>query len=114
MRLRQWLKNVLVFVAPAAAGSLLERGTLGHALLAFSAFCLTASGLYLVNDVRDVNGDRLHAKKRFRPIASGALPIPTALVAAGVLVAGGLAIGFITLSASLGLILCISVAITMA
>ncbi|MEI8050229.1 MAG: decaprenyl-phosphate phosphoribosyltransferase [Actinomycetes bacterium] len=114
MRLRQWLKNVLVFVAPAAAGSLLERGTLGHALLAFSAFCLTASGLYLVNDVRDVNGDRLHAKKRFRPIASGALPIPTALVAAGVLVAGGLAIGFITLSASFGLILCIYVAITMA
>ena len=52
-RPRQWVKNVLVFVAPAAAGVLFHRGVLGHAAGAFGIFCLAATGTYFVNDAMD-------------------------------------------------------------
>jgi decaprenyl-phosphate phosphoribosyltransferase len=97
MRPKQWVKNVLVFVAPAAAGTLLHGGVLLKAIIAFIAFSLTASGLYIINDIRDVDSDRAHHRKRFRPVAAGTLPIPVAWVAALVLLLGGLLLGtFVT------------------
>jgi len=87
MRPRQWVKNLLVFVAPAAAG------VLGHghvALETFGAgalFCAASSGTYLFNDVVDAEADRRHPQKHRRPIASGALGVKGALAAASVLVA---------------------------
>ena len=94
MRPRQWLKNVLVFAAPLAAGSLLEPDVLLPSIIAFAAFCLISSATYLVNDVRDVESDRAHPTKRARPIAAGHLSPGSALVAAAVLaiVALGLAL----------------------
>lgn len=74
MRPRQWLKNLLVFGAPAAAGMLLEPHVIADALLAFIAFTLAASGTYLINDTIDAPVDRLHPTKRHRPIAAGVLP----------------------------------------
>ena len=90
MRPRQWLKNVLVFAAPLAAGSLFEPDVLVPSLVAFVAFCLMSSATYLVNDVRDVESDRAHPTKRARPIAAGQLSPASALVAAAVLAVAAL------------------------
>jgi decaprenyl-phosphate phosphoribosyltransferase len=80
-RPKQWLKNVLVFAAPGAAGVLDEGDNLVLALVAFVSFCFAASGIYIWNDLLDVEADRRHPTKRHRPIASGELPIPVARVA---------------------------------
>lgn len=80
LRPRQWSKNVLVFVAPAAAGVLHHRGALLQALGAFAIFCAAASSTYLLNDSVDADADRLHPVKRHRPIAAGDLEISTAVI----------------------------------
>jgi 4-hydroxybenzoate polyprenyltransferase len=80
MRPYQWLKNVLVFAPVAAAHRLTEWALLINAVGAFVAFSLTASALYLVNDLKDAAADRAHPHKRNRPIASGRLP-PVAVLA---------------------------------
>src|SRR5450756_1388382 len=74
-RPKQWAKNVLVVAAPGAAGVLTHRNELGLTALAFVAFCLTASGVYYLNDARDIESDRLHPKKRHRPMAAGVVPL---------------------------------------
>lgn len=94
MRPRQWVKNVLVFAAPVAAGSLLQTTVMVNSLLAFVAFCLASSSVYLINDIRDVEADRLHPRKRFRPIAAGELRPGTAAVLAALCLAAGLAVGW--------------------
>ena len=86
-RPRQWIKNVLVFVAPGAAGVLLHRSVLWPTVAAFAIFCLAASGTYYLNDAIDAPADRAHPTKRFRPVASGLVPVPLALaVGIGLLV----------------------------
>jgi decaprenyl-phosphate phosphoribosyltransferase len=94
MRPRQWVKNLLVLAAPLAAGQLFDPTVLKGAALAFVAFCLVSASVYLVNDVRDVEEDRQHPTKRFRPIAAGELKPATAVALAAVLGACGLALGF--------------------
>lgn len=79
-RPRQWLKNALVFAAPAAAGVLGTLDGARGALIAFAAFCLAASGTYFLNDATDVEADRRHPRKRLRPIAAGLVPILLARV----------------------------------
>jgi len=94
MRPKQWVKNLLVAAAPLAAGRLFETPVLTGVGLAFVAFCLVSATVYLVNDVRDVEEDRLHPRKRFRPIAAGELQPGTALVLAAITGVAGLALGF--------------------
>jgi len=91
-RPKQWAKNVLVFVAPAAAGVLTDAYSLRLTLQAFVAFCAVSSATYLLNDTLDIESDRRHPTKRNRPIASGAVPIPVAVAAAVVLFLGGVAL----------------------
>jgi decaprenyl-phosphate phosphoribosyltransferase len=79
-RPRQWVKNLLVLAAPMAAGVLGQPRSLLAALLVFVAFCLAASGAYLINDAADAAADRLHPRKRFRAVASGAVSVRTARV----------------------------------
>jgi decaprenyl-phosphate phosphoribosyltransferase len=78
MRPRQWVKNVLVLAAPLAAlGADVHYNyadVLYKVSVAFVVFCLGASAVYLINDVRDVEADRAHPTKRFRPIAAGVVP----------------------------------------
>ena len=97
MRPRQWIKNLLVFMAPAAAGVLGDWHTAVRVTGAFLLFCVVASGTYLVNDVIDAESDRHHPVKRRRPVASGALRPGLALgTGAGLIavaVAGALFIG---------------------
>jgi len=95
VRPRQWLKNGLVFAAPAAAGMLTHQKALADTCAAFIIFCLAASGTYCINDVLDRNADRLHPRKRERPIAAGIVPIPVAVATGAVLfllAAGGSAL----------------------
>lgn len=92
-RPKQWVKNVLVFAAPGAAGSLGSGQELLRACIAFVAFCLAASGTYYLNDASDVEADRLHPKKRFRPIAAGEIPVGLARVLGGLLIVAGIALG---------------------
>jgi decaprenyl-phosphate phosphoribosyltransferase len=92
MRPKQWTKNLLVVAAPLAAGDIGEPGVLGSTLLAFVAFCAASSAIYLVNDCADLEADRLHPRKRFRPIAAGQLSIRAALVVAVALFAASIAL----------------------
>ncbi len=85
LRPHQWVKNLLLFLPALAAHS--DWGAAwGMALLGFVAFCAGASGLYIVNDLLDLDADRCHASKRYRPIAAGRLPIRHAMgLSAGLL-----------------------------
>jgi decaprenyl-phosphate phosphoribosyltransferase len=96
LRPRQWLKNVLVFAAPTAAGVIDDGDVLVKTLLAFVAFCLASSATYVFNDLRDVELDRRHPTKQHRPIASGALPIRVAWLLGALLLVGALTVAFAT------------------
>ncbi len=91
MRPAQWIKNLLVFMAPAAAGVLGHWHTALRVFAAFLVFCVVASGTYLVNDVIDAESDRFHPTKRHRPVANGTLRSPVALGAGAGLIAIGVA-----------------------
>jgi len=97
LRIHQYSKNVLVF-APVAASHTLDWHQWLAALLAFISFSLAASATYLLNDLVDIDADRRHATKRFRPFASGTLSLQSGIIAVPVLLA--LALG-IALSISL-------------
>lgn len=96
MRPKQYLKNVLVFAAPGAAGVLDDPDALFKTCVAFVAFCLAASGTYLWNDIADVEADRAHPTKRDRPIASGAVSMTTARILGVVLPAMALGAAAVT------------------
>jgi len=87
----EWTKNLFVFAGLLFGQRLTDAVAVKRAGLAFLIFCALAGVVYLVNDVADRDRDRQHPRKRNRPIASGALGVPTALGAAAVLTAGGLA-----------------------
>jgi decaprenyl-phosphate phosphoribosyltransferase len=95
MRPRQWVKNVLVLAAPFAAGDLFDRDILGGLAVAFVAFSLAASGIYLINDVNDVAADRAHPTKRNRPVAAGTVPRHLAVAVAVVLLLAALGISLL-------------------
>ncbi|MFE0105209.1 decaprenyl-phosphate phosphoribosyltransferase [Streptomyces sp. NPDC059009] len=84
-RPRQWVKNVLVIAAPAAAGELFARHTLVQLALVFTLFTAAASAVYLINDARDAEADRAHPTKCRRPVAAGQVPVPVAYGAGGAL-----------------------------
>ncbi|KZM68275.1 decaprenyl-phosphate phosphoribosyltransferase [Nocardia terpenica] len=103
MRPRQWVKNVLVLAAPLAAGKLSGTGQYAitdltrdwHIGIAFVVFCMAASGIYLINDALDVEADRAHPTKRFRPIAAGVVPVNLAYSLSVLLLVGSIAASFL-------------------
>jgi len=94
LRPGQWTKNLLVFAGVLFGQRLLEPSAVWRSLAAFAIFCALSGAVYLVNDVADREQDRLHPLKATRPIASGALPVRTALAVAGALAAAALAGSF--------------------
>jgi len=88
-RPKQWVKNVLVFAAPGAAGHLDNGSFIRTSFITFIAFSLAASGTYYWNDILDVENDRMHPTKRFRPIARGDIPLGLARVVGTVALLGG-------------------------
>ena len=91
LRPHQWLKNLLIFV-PMLVAYQFNVETLIQSLLAFVSFCLIASSAYVFNDLLDLSADRVHPRKRHRPLASGALPIAHGTFLAPLILAAGLAI----------------------
>ena len=87
LRFRQWTKNGFVLMALVFDLQLKNLAAVERSLIGFLVFCLLASAVYIFNDIKDIEVDRLHPKKRNRPIASGKLPIPIAYAEAGVLLA---------------------------
>jgi 4-hydroxybenzoate polyprenyltransferase len=90
-RPRQWVKNLFVAAALVFSKHLGDTRQVLRALAAVGIFCAVSSGVYLWNDLIDVDKDRAHPRKKHRPIASGRLPLPAARVAAATFAAGGLA-----------------------
>ncbi len=95
MRPAQWVKNLLVLAAPAAAVKLGDADALIRVGLAAVAFTAASSGVYLCNDVLDRDEDRAHPAKRLRPIAAGELDASTAVAAGIVLVACAVGVAFV-------------------
>src|SRR5947209_4544411 len=85
MRLRQWTKNLALFVGLVFAQRLFILSAFERAAVAFVAFCLASSIIYLLNDLLDLENDRQHPAKRHRPLASGRLPVSWAVVSMGIL-----------------------------
>ncbi len=92
LRPHQWLKNLLLFVPMLLAHDVTSTSLIA-AVAAFVAFCLTASSVYVLNDLLDLSADRAHPRKKLRPFASGALPLSWGLFLAPGLLAAGVAVG---------------------
>ncbi len=95
MRIHQWIKNTFVLIPLVFDRQLFQIEPLSRTIIGFFLFCFVSSSVYLINDILDVDADRKHPKKRSRPIASGALPIPIAIISAVVLVSISIIGGFI-------------------
>lgn len=93
LRPHQWTKNVVVLAGLVFSEHLFKSAFLVRSLIGVAIFCGISSGVYLVNDLMDRERDRLHPKKKLRPIPSGRLPLPLATLAAVVLLGGGIAVG---------------------
>ena len=116
LRIRQWLKNLLLFLPLLASHRFTDAVLLADATLAFLAFGLTASAVYVANDLMDLPADRAHPLKRARPFAAGALSIPAGLAAIPLLLAGAFALAAslpAAFSASLALYLAANVLYTL-
>lgn len=90
MRPRQWYKNLLLFVGLVFSLHLFDLALVARSLLGFGVFCLLASGVYALNDVLDAAEDRVHPRKRQRPVASGRIPPLGATAFGGALIGVGL------------------------
>ncbi|MEM1414846.1 MAG: UbiA prenyltransferase family protein [Myxococcota bacterium] len=95
MRPRQWVKQVFVVAPLVFAKGLDDPVMVGRSAAAFAVFSAAASAIYLLNDIVDVESDKKHPKKRFRPIPSGKLAIGTARTAFGVLALFAVGVGFL-------------------
>lgn len=80
IRVKHYLKNVLIFLPAIFAGIIFDGDVLFKTIIAFLSFSFTSSIVYVINDIRDVEGDRNHPVKKNRPIASGAVTIPNAII----------------------------------
>ncbi len=90
LRVKQWIKNLLIFAALLFTGNIFNTLLLFKTITAFMLFSFTASALYIMNDLKDFKEDRLHPVKKLRPIASGAVPHIYAAAVAGILIFLGL------------------------
>lgn len=117
LRPRQWVKNVLVLAAPLASLGVHSHYSYSDVFrnvgVAFVVFCMAASCIYLINDARDVEADRLHPTKQFRPIAAGVVPVSLAYSLAVVLGVGSLAVSF-WLKPNLALVMAVYIATQLA
>jgi 4-hydroxybenzoate polyprenyltransferase/phosphoserine phosphatase len=95
LRVHQALKNVLVFVPILLAHQILDLDVLWRVGVVFIAFTMVAFGSYIMNDLHDIEKDRRHPTKRTRPLASGLIPIPTAVTVSTALIVGGLGLSVV-------------------
>jgi len=113
LRPHQWVKNALIFIPLLAAHQVADVGSLLAAVLAFVAFSIAASSVYLLNDIADVENDRDHPTKRFRPFAAGTVSLAVGWALWPVLALGALVLAF-GVSPLLGLVVSVYLVITAA
>jgi decaprenyl-phosphate phosphoribosyltransferase len=106
VRVPQWLKNFFIFAPLFFSGHLLDIDKLVYCALAFLAFSLNASSIYIINDYKDIDKDRLHPTKKHRPLASGAISKVTALALFCLLALSSLVLAFL-LNVDLGIVISI-------
>ncbi|OGH42463.1 MAG: hypothetical protein A3H79_04365 [Candidatus Levybacteria bacterium RIFCSPLOWO2_02_FULL_36_8b] len=82
LRPRQWIKNFAILASVLFAGKLFDIEILGKIIPSFFVFCALSSAIYIVNDIFDLEKDKLHPSKKYRPLAHGDVPIPLALLIA--------------------------------
>lgn len=80
LRIPQWIKNSFLFIPLFFAGELFDTDKLIQVVIAFASFSLVASAIYILNDIRDVESDRRHPEKKFRPIAAGKVRVSVAWI----------------------------------
>jgi 4-hydroxybenzoate polyprenyltransferase len=112
VRAHQWTKNALVFAPVISSHRVFSAHVLPDGMRAFAAFCCCASAAYILNDLMDLESDRRHPTKRFRPLAAARVPIPSAAALAALLLVSALAIGS-RLPAAAQLILAVYLVATM-
>jgi 4-hydroxybenzoate polyprenyltransferase/phosphoserine phosphatase len=112
LRPHQWIKNLLVFVPVAAAHTILRLDLLWLSIVTFVVFSVSASGIYILNDMSDILSDRQHPRKRARPFAAGDLSIPFGVVLATVLLGIAIILAVTLVSWQLALVLGIYVIVT--
>lgn len=95
MRVHQWLKNTLLFVPIVLQHEYFQLHHVFDGMIGFFSFSFAASSVYILNDLADLQNDRRHSTKRFRPIASGQIDIPTAIMLAGGLLVASLALSLL-------------------
>ncbi len=114
IRLHQWVKNLLVFLPLLLAHRLTDGSSVVAASIGFLAFSLTASAIYILNDLLDLEDDRVHASKRFRPFARGTVPITHGIAIAFVFATTAMAMAAVALPTSFGVLLGVYVLLTTA
>jgi 4-hydroxybenzoate polyprenyltransferase len=96
MRPHQWVKNAFVFTGLLFGHAWHDHPLVIQVVIAFSAFCLVSSAVYVFNDIIDFEQDRLHPKKCLRPLAAGQVDLPSAFMLAGLLAVLGFGLAYIT------------------
>ncbi len=94
LRVAHWVKNLFLYIPLFFAGELFVWAKVWEVTLGVAAFCLVASGIYILNDYKDLEKDRLHPVKRYRPMAAGRISMPVALVLMAACLTSGLLIGW--------------------
>lgn len=111
IRVKHYLKNGLIFLPLFFSVNLTDVGLLLRTMAGFAAFCLAASLIYVVNDIRDIEKDRQHSTKCNRPLPSGAISVGAAIAIAAVFGLGAIAILIALKSWAAGIILALYVAL---
>jgi 4-hydroxybenzoate polyprenyltransferase len=114
MRPHQWLKNLLVFAPFLLAHKQVDSGSIVRLLSVFFSLSLTASAVYVANDLYDVESDRRHERKRFRPVASGSASVINAMILSVLLVIAGGTLAALTLPSSVCILLAAYLALNVA
>jgi 4-hydroxybenzoate polyprenyltransferase len=112
LRPHQWVKNCLVFVPLVASHQILNANAWSASLLTAAVLSLCASAIYVLNDIVDIQSDRLHPRKRHRPFAAGELTVPSGICIAAALVTVATALGAATLPVGLGAIVGVYLIVT--
>ncbi len=114
IRVYQWLKNILIFLPLLMAHRIHEPILYVQAIIAFFVFSFAASSVYVLNDLMDLEADRLHPRKRRRPLASGEFSIPTAVITFPSLLLASLLLSFVFLPIAFSLTLIVYLCLTTA
>ena len=94
IRIKHWIKNLLVLL-PVVCAHMVNLKTIGITLIGFLSFCFASSFIYIINDIKDINVDRLHPRKKYRPLASGEVSVKTGTIIAVILLILSFVINFI-------------------